>query len=114
MASARRPKGGRVDLRFDSLTIARQMTDGRQRSIGLLPMAQGLARRSGPRESCGTARLQAQLGEVMMRLELAENLLEQRRCGDMGDERRAQSSHRTSLPAHAGVQGLSRVPLDGV
>ena len=87
------------------------------RRVFLTTGTHGLKKQGDP-EAREVRRLQAKLGEVMMRLELAEDLLEKRGYGTsgggMGDERHAQSHDGPALPAHAGVCRLSGAAVDGV
>ena len=87
------------------------------RRVFLTTGTHGLKKQGDP-EAREVRRLQAKLGEVMMRLELAEDLLKKGGTGTsgggMGDERHAESHDGPAAPAHAGVCRLSGAAVDGV
>jgi len=78
---------------------------------------QGLKKRVDPEER-ELKRVQAKLGEVMMRLELAEGLLEKkdtgRSCGSARDDDADESGHGPALSAHDGMHGVSGAAGHGV
>src|SRR5205807_943171 len=77
----------------------------------------GLKTRSDPEERELTL-ARAKIGELMMRLELAEHLIEKRGSrtsrGSTSDERPREPQHRPALPPHDGLRGLSGRPVDGL
>src|SRR6266852_3064087 len=78
---------------------------------------QSLKKRVDPEER-ELKRVQAKLGEVMMRLELAEGLLEKkdtgRSCGSARDDDADESGHGPALSAHDGMHGVSGAAGHGV
>ncbi len=79
--------------------------------------ARGLKTRAEPEERELTL-ARAKIGELMMRLELAEHLIEKRGSRtsgrDPGDEGHGQSEHEPALPADDDLPGLAGGPLEGL
>jgi transposase len=78
---------------------------------------QSLKKRVDPEER-ELRRVQAKLGETMMRLELAEDLLEkkdtERSCGSARDEYADESRDGSAVSTDDGLRHLSRATSDGV
>jgi len=87
------------------------------RRVFLATGTHGLKKQGGP-DAREVRRLQAKLGEVMMRLELAEDLLEKkatgRSCGSAGDESAIEPDDGPSLSVDDGVSRLARATGDGL
>ena len=79
---------------------------------------QGLKRRGLDPEERELRRLQAKIGDMTMRLELAEHLLEKggsrRTCGGCGNEPPAQSGHGQAVPAADGLRRLAGAAFVGL
>jgi glycosyltransferase involved in cell wall biosynthesis len=103
-------------VRHEVVVVANNSTDSTRVVVESFTDTRGLKTRVEPEERELTL-ARAKIGELMMRLELAEHLIEKKSRtsgGNPGDEGHGQSEHARALPADDALPGVAGGPLERV